>query len=55
LGIALWNRQDHAAPPAPGAVLLVPLDSNQIKNSAPDLNRELAEFLATQPLPAESP
>jgi hypothetical protein len=53
LGIALWNRQDKAAPPAPGAVLLVPLDASLVKHSAPDLNRELAEFLATQPLPAE--
>jgi hypothetical protein len=55
LGVALWNRQDRDAPPAPGSVLLVPLDSNQLKNSAPDLNREFAEFLATQSLPAESP
>jgi hypothetical protein len=55
LGIALWNRQDKAAPPAPGAVLLVPLDASLVKHSAPDLNRELADFLATQSLPAESP
>jgi hypothetical protein len=55
LGIALWNRMDGDTPPAPGSVVLVPLDINQIKNSAPDLNRELAEFLATQSLPAELP
>ncbi|UCL88686.1 capsule biosynthesis GfcC family protein [Pseudomonas sp. HS-18] len=55
LGVALWNREDNAEPPAPGAVLLVPLDASQLKDNAPDLNRELADFLATQPLPAESP
>lgn len=54
LGIALWNRQD-AAPPAPGAVLLVPLDAKAVDSIAPDLNRELAGFLATQPLPTVSP
>lgn len=54
LGIALWNREE-AAPPAPGATLLVPLDAAQIKDSAPNLNQELAEFLATQPLSSESP
>lgn len=55
LGVALWNREEQAAPPAPGAVLFVPLDASEIKASAPDLNRELAEFLATQPLTSESP
>ncbi|WP_236173131.1 capsule biosynthesis GfcC family protein [Pseudomonas pseudonitroreducens] len=54
LGVALWNRQEQAAPPAPGAVLLVPLDAREINDSAPDLSRELADFLATQPLPAET-
>ena len=54
LGVALWNRED-AAPPAPGATLLIPLDATAIRDSAPDLNRELAQFLATQPLPPESP
>ncbi|WP_440468553.1 capsule biosynthesis GfcC family protein [Pseudomonas sp. YH-1] len=54
LGIALWNREE-AAPPAPGAVVLVPLDATQVDAIAPDLNRELARFIATQPLPMESP
>lgn len=54
LGIALWNREE-AVPPAPGAVLLVPLNASDINAIAPDLNRELAEFLATQPLPADAP
>ncbi|MFR0689840.1 capsule biosynthesis GfcC D2 domain-containing protein [Enterobacterales bacterium AE_CKDN230030158-1A_HGKHYDSX7] len=55
LGIALWNREEKAAPPAPGAIVLVPLDATRIKISAPELSQELADFLATQPLPAESP
>ena len=54
LGIALWTRED-GAPPAPGAVLLVPLDAHEVKTIAPELNQELAEFLATQSLPAEAP
>ncbi|WP_167523155.1 hypothetical protein [Pseudomonas denitrificans (nom. rej.)] len=29
LGIALWNREE-AVPPAPGAVLLVPLNASDI-------------------------
>ncbi len=54
LGIALWNREE-SAPPAPGAVVLVPLDATQVGAIVPDLNRELARFIATQPLPMESP
>ena len=54
LGIALWNRQE-AAPPAPGAVLLIPLDATRVDAIVPDLNSELAKFIATQPLSMESP
>ncbi|WP_448679740.1 capsule biosynthesis GfcC family protein [Pseudomonas nicosulfuronedens] len=54
LGIALWNRV-QASPPAPGAVLLIPLDATRVDAIAPDLNRELASFIATQPLSPESP
>lgn len=54
LGIALWNREE-ADSPAPGAVLLVPLDAARVDAITPDLNRELAQFIATQPLPMESP
>ncbi|MBO3277165.1 capsule biosynthesis GfcC family protein [Pseudomonas schmalbachii] len=49
LGIALWNRQD-SAPPAPGSTILVPIKAAGPDSPAPDLNQELAEFLATQPL-----
>lgn len=54
LGIALWNREETVAP-APGAVLLIPLDAAQVDTIVPDLNRELAKFIATQPLAMESP
>lgn len=54
LGIALWNREE-AAPPAPGAVLLIPLEAAHVEAIAPELNHTLARFIATQPLPTESP
>lgn len=49
LGIAAWNRTD-GAPPAPGSTLLVPLRSDDLDPPTPELNQQLAEFLATQPL-----
>ena len=51
LGIAPWNRED-SAPPAPGSTLLVPLRSDDLDPPTPELNQQLAEFLATQS-PAE--
>ena len=48
LGIALWNRETAAAP-APGSTLLVPLRSDDLEPPTPELNQQLAEFLATQP------
>lgn len=51
LGIAPWNRS-AAYPLAPGAWLYVPLSERAVRRVAPDLNRALADFLATQPLPA---
>lgn len=50
-GIALWNRGEptHLAP---GAVVFVPLNDNKIKSIAPDINEEVARFLATQVLDA---
>lgn len=53
-GIALWNR-GAPIPLAPGAVLYVPLRRSLIDPIDPAFNREVAEFLATQPLPAASP
>ncbi|WP_197076456.1 capsule biosynthesis GfcC family protein [Luteimonas sp. FCS-9] len=58
LGIAAWNRSPHQAL-APGATLYVPLPERDLRRAGtPDLNRELADFLATQPiapLPAHAP
>ncbi|MDF3865248.1 capsule biosynthesis GfcC family protein [Pseudomonas denitrificans (nom. rej.)] len=54
LGRALWNRE-VAAPPAPGAILLIPLDATRVDAIAPNLNSELAKFIATQPLSMNSP
>lgn len=51
-GIGLWNRS-HPMPLAPGAVVFVPLNESSVRGVAPDLNAELAAFLATQP-PAQS-
>ncbi len=51
-GIGLWNRS-HPMPLAPGAVVFVPLNESSVRGVAPDLNAELAAFLATQP-PARS-
>ena len=53
LGIAPWNR---AAPQAlaPGAIVYVPLAPRALQVLAPDFNRQLAEFLATQPVAAEA-
>jgi len=50
LGIALWNE----SPPmvlAPGAIVYVPLDRRLVAGAADSVfNRELADFIATQPL-----
>lgn len=54
LGIALWNRNAPQAL-APGAVLYVPLDERALRKLVPDLNGELAQFIATQPLPMTAP
>ncbi|WP_160286023.1 capsule biosynthesis GfcC family protein [Pseudomonas knackmussii] len=54
LGIALWNRQD-AVPPAPGATILVPFKAGNADSAFPQLNAELAEFIATQPLSEVAP
>jgi len=46
-GRALWNRSAPLAL-APGAVIYVPLKVSLTHDVDPDLDRELAEFLATQ-------
>ncbi|WP_339543080.1 capsule biosynthesis GfcC family protein [Pseudomonas sp. JAI120] len=54
LGIAPWNREE-GDPPAPGSTLLVPIRSDDLDPPTPDLNPQLAEFLATQPLAEVTP
>lgn len=54
LGIAPWNREE-GAPPAPGSTLLVPIRSDDLNPPTPELNQQLAEFLATQPLAEVTP
>lgn len=52
-GIALWNSSTghgQALPLAPGAIILLVFDLQQLDATTPDINRELARFLATQPL-----
>ncbi|WP_229238349.1 capsule biosynthesis GfcC family protein [Dyella amyloliquefaciens] len=46
-GIALWNRSAPVSL-APGAILYVPIIDRHVSAVAPDLNSELAAFLATQ-------
>lgn len=53
-GIALWNR-DARPLPMPGAIILVPIDGRVMADIDPNLDREIAAFLATQPLPGEAP
>jgi len=49
LGIALWDRS-RPTPMAPGAVLYVPFDDRLVANlDDGHLNRDIANFLATQP------
>ncbi len=53
-GIAAWNLSD-TLPLAPGAVVYVPIRANVADRIDPDLNREVAAFLATQTLPDAAP
>lgn len=48
-GVALWN-ESKSVPPAPGARIYVPVGNSAKGDPTPDLNTELAAFIATQPL-----
>lgn len=48
-GIALWNESKSLSP-APGARIYVPVHSTAKGDPTPDLNTEMAAFIATQPL-----
>lgn len=53
-GVALWN-ETKSVPPAPGARIYVPVHSSGMGDPTPDLNAELAAFIATQPLQGVTP
>lgn len=48
-GVGLWNR-GNPMPLAPGATIYVPLRETGLHSVPPDINQELAAFLATQPV-----
>lgn len=54
LGVAAWNLDDGVMP-APGSMILVPIKSDDLQSPIPELNEQLAEFLATQPLAEVAP
>lgn len=54
VAIAAWNRQDGIYAAA-GSTILVPVDNNNSDLPTPDLNEQLAQFLATQPLAEVAP
>lgn len=47
VGIAPWNRESGQVPAA-GSKILVPLKNDDLDPPIPELNQQLAEFLATQ-------
>ena len=49
IGNGGWNREDGVIV-AEGSKILVPIKTSDIDPPTPDLNQQLAEFLATQPL-----
>lgn len=54
LGVALWNLS-NPLPVAPGATIYLPVREHLADKIDPDLNRDLAAFLATQILPGPKP
>jgi hypothetical protein len=54
LGVAPWNHEEGVMP-APGSRILVPIRSDDLQSPTPELNEQLAEFLATQPLAEVAP
>ena len=54
VGVAAWNREDGVVA-APGSRILVPIRSDDLETPTPELNQQLAEFLATQPLAEVAP
>ncbi|MGF6223071.1 capsule biosynthesis GfcC family protein [Pseudomonas sp. YL-218 TE3947] len=54
VGVAAWNREEGVVA-APGSRILVPIRSDDLETPTPELNQQLAEFLATQPLAEVAP
>ncbi|MEB0225196.1 capsule biosynthesis GfcC family protein [Pseudomonas sp. 10S4] len=54
VGVAAWNREEGIVP-APGSRILVPIRIDDLESPTPELNQQLAEFLATQPLAEVAP
>ena len=54
VAIAAWNREDGVHATA-GSTILVPVRNNNSDLPTPDLNEQLAQFLATQPLAEVAP
>lgn len=54
IAIAAWNRQDGVHATA-GSTILVPVRNDNSDLPTPDLNEQLAQFLATQPLAEVAP
>ncbi|MNE26411.1 hypothetical protein D3C80_1197740 [compost metagenome] len=52
--IAAWNREDGVIAAA-GSKILVPIKNDDLDPPTPDLNQQLAEFIATQPLAEVAP
>ena len=54
VAIAAWNREDDIYAVA-GSKILVPVRNDNAELPTPDLNEQLAQFLATQPLAEVAP
>jgi hypothetical protein len=54
VGVAAWNREEGIVA-APGSRVLVPIRNDDLEVPTPDLNQQMAEFLATQPLAEVAP
>lgn len=54
IAVAAWNREDGVHAVA-GSTILVPVRNDNSELPTPDLNEQLAQFLATQPLAEVAP
>lgn len=54
VGVAAWNFEKGVTP-VPGSRILVPIRTDDLQSPTPELNEQLAEFLATQPLAEVAP